>query len=1093
MSRSDSANHGGKGFAAVFVRRPVFTWVLGLLTVVLGLAALQGLGLERYPNVDVPWINVTTLAAGLSAGQVESEVTAKIETAIGTVSGLERIDSTSQEGQSLVYAQFVLEKKSDVAAQEVRDRIARIAAELPPTVRPPQVETFNPNSAPVLLLSMRSPRGTVDPVRMTDLAETLVRRELQAVKGIGDVRIFGARKRALRVDLDPARLASFGLAPADISSALARDNLVVAGGDLPAGDRSLPVRLDAKATSRDELAAIVVAKRGRASVHLADVAAVTDGVETPVSTSLVSGEPALVLGLIKQSGENTVRVVDDVRERLQDLGARLPDDVELTVVRDEAVFVRASLHAVQEHLILGAIFAAAVVFLFLRNGRATLIAGLAIPTSVIGTFAIVKALGLTLNMLTLLGLTLAVGIVIDDAIVVLENVVRIIRSTGLPPQKAAVVATREITLAVLATTLSLVAVFLPIAFMGGLVGRFLASFGITMSVSILLSMAVAFTLTPMLCGRWLRPDAHPPAESSASLPPADPRDERAIYRAWARGERKAPDADHAPGFIDRIYMRMLAWAMLHRGVVLVGLAITLVSTVPLGMLVPKTFLPAEDEGRFEIYLRFEEGTSIDATELGAERLARAVRALPGIERTVVTVGSPRGDASGRGPNEAMVYVSMNEPGTQAATMQRVRNEIVPGSNYNGAYAFVGQVSDIGGSGTESAAVQYVMRGPDLAVLADNADKLLAEARKIPRTTDHGTSSTQSGPQLAVRVDRVKARELGIAHIDVGDALSLVGRSGLVVGSVRGASVDRSIDVILRIDSGLAAPEEQLRAVDLRTASGGLVPLQGIARFERIAAPGQIRHVDRQRQVTVFLNALPGVGEDEVVAALDVAYARIGAPPGYRAEVLGNAREMEKAAASFALATTLSVVFMYLVLAAQFESWLVPVTILMSLPLTVPFALLSLGLSGQTLNLFSALGMLVLFGIVKKNSILQIDHTLALERSGYTRPDAVMVANLHRLRPILMTTLAFVAGLVPLVVATGAGAGTNRAIGVGVLGGQTLSLLLTLLATPVVFTVLEDVRAWTARLVGRLRGFLSRGRGSRGSPGSRGAAHAVGPS
>ncbi|WP_394839188.1 efflux RND transporter permease subunit [Pendulispora rubella] len=1055
---------------AVFVRRPVFTWVLALVTVVLGLAALQGLGLERYPNVDVPWISVTTLSPGLSAEQVETEVTARVETALGTVSGVERIDSMSQEGQSIVFAQFVLEKKSDVAAQEVRDRVARLGAELPMGVRSPQVEAFNPNAAPVLLLSVRSPGGTVDTVRLTDLAETTLRRELQAVKGIGEVRIFGARKRALRVDLDPVRLASFGLAPADISSALARDNLVVAGGELAAGDRSLPVRLDAKAGSRDELAAIVVAKRGNATVHLQDVATVTDGIETPTATALVSGESALVLGLVKQTGENTVRVLDDVHERLQELRGRLPADVELTVVRDEGIYVRASLHAVQEHLVLGAVFAAIVVLFFLRSARATIIAGLAIPTSVIGTFAVVKALGLSLNMLTLLGLTLAVGIVIDDAIVVLENVVRVIRASGLPPHKAAVEATREIALAVLATTLSLVAVFLPIAFMGGLVGRFLASFGMTMSVSILLSMGVAFTLTPMLCGRWLPRTAAQPKAKAPPLPVS--RDEREVYRAWARGERQAPDSDHAPGVIDRIYTRMLAWAMLHRRTVLVALALTLASTVPLGMFVPKTFLPAEDEGRFEMYLRLDDGTSLEATELTAERLARAVRSLPGVARTVVMVGSPRGDASGRGPNEATLYVAMDAPGTQAETMQRVRNEIAPDGHYAGGLSFVYPVNDLGGSGTDAAVVQYVLRGPDLAVLTETASKLEGEARHVAGTTDHGTTATIPGPQLAVRVDRAKARELGVAHIDVGDALGLVGRSGLVIGSMRGATVDRSINVVLGMGgSALTAPEEQLRAVDLRAGNGDLVPLHELARFERIPAPGQIRHVNRERQVTVFMNALPGVGEDDVVTALDVAYARLGAPPGYRAEVVGNARELEKAAAAFLLAATLSVVFMYLVLAAQFESWLVPVTILLSLPLTVPFALLSLGVAGQTLNVFSALGMLVLFGIVKKNSILQVDHTLALEREGHSRPDAVMIANLHRLRPILMTTFAFVAGLVPLVIASGAGAGTNRAIGIGVLGGQTLSLLLTLLATPVVFTLLEDLRAFTVRVGGRLRGLM----------------------
>ncbi len=1049
---------------AIFVRRPVFTLVLAIAIVVAGLASLRGLPLERYPNIDIPVVTITTLAPGLSASQVEAEVTTRIENAAFSASGLERSDSSSQEGISVVIAQFVLEKDGAVAAQDIRDKVARIATELPPSARTPSVELFNANAAPVLTVAVRSGKGR-SLREISELAEIVVKRDIQSVKGVGDVKVVGAVKRAFRIALDPLRLASYDLTPSEVRDALARENVDVPGGTLSAGHRDVSTRIAARAATASDLAHVVLVARGpRGSpVRLSDIADVVDGEEEPASVALLDGEGTVLLAVVKQSGENTLAVVHEVRARLSALSARLPADVTLSVVRDESVFVEASLDAVREHLILGSIFAAIVVLVFLRSGRATVIAALAIPTSIVGTFAFVKALGMSLNMLSLLGLTLAVGIVIDDAVVVLENVVRVLSSGEKTPEEAAISATREISLAVLATTLSLVAVFLPVAFMGGLVGRFLASFGLTMSASILLSMAVAFTLTPMLCGRWLKREKTKPIPIVAAPMATEPRSETETYASYARGERDVAlpgETSAHEGLLERMYGRVLGWVMTRRWVVGIAMLVTLGSIVPLGAAVPKNFLPVEDEARLEVYVRLPQGTSLEASRIRIERLARAVRALPDVEHTTVTVGSPKGDASGRGPNEGSIYVSLSRRGAQAARVASVRELAL--SMGKDALVLVNVVSDFGSAGVDGTAIQYVLRGPDVTELARLGEAMLHEARAISGTADHGTTMTTGSPELRLVVDHPLAAELGVSHADLGALLRLASREGTEVGSVRDPldRLDVSHPVLLTLAGARVPAEDSARGLTARTSRGSTVTLGELATATEALGPPTIRRTNRERQVTVFMNTLPGGSDGAVVDALDRASSHLlgrGLPPGYRAEVIGNAKEMEKATDAFLTAIVLSFVFMFLVLAAQFESFRHPITILASLPLTVPFALLSLLIGGQSLNLFSGLGFLVLFGIVKKNAILQVDHTLALRRRGLSRADAVIVANRHRLRPILMTTLAFVAGLLPLVVSSGPGSGTNRAIAVGVIGGQTLALLLTLLATPVLYTWLDDFR------------------------------------
>ena len=1031
-----------KNLISLFIRRPVFTSVLILAAVVLGLTGLRQMPIERFPNMDFAFVSVSISAPGMSAGQIESEIAMRIENALGTVSGLERLDSVSSEGIAIVSAQFVQSKSSMEAANEVRDRVSRLTDELPPSARPPRIETFNLNTAPIMLIAVQSPRGSRTPVELTELAETTLRRELQSIQGVGNVVLTGGETRGLSIVLDPLRLSAVGLTAQEVQQALMAENIEAPGGTLHDGDRLLGVRLSAKVRSAAEMEQLVVAKRGTFVVRLRDVGRIEDRGLVSDSRASLSGRPALILAVSKQPGANTLSVTDEVRARLQTARGLLPDGVELRILQDNSEDVRNSIHAVVEHLVLGAVLAAVVVLLFLRSWRATLIAGLAIPSSILATFAIANALGMTLNLLSLLGLTLAVGIVIDDAIVVIENIVRLMQARSMSAAEAAIEATQEIGLAVFATTLSLVAVFLPVATMQGVIGRYLAPFGLTMSVSILLSMGVAFSLTPMLCSRWLQQPSH---------------DER-----HTRADAHTHTGHGSDTVLERMYKSALVWLLRRRWVAALGITVTLFSVVPLGTLLPTEFIPTEDLSRFAVYVRLPDSASIDRTHQVAEQVASKMRALPDVGDTALMTLSAR---------EATVTGLLTRRGIQSERIAQFRAELDREFSGQQVLTMIGPADDLFPVGPDGAKIQFVIRGPDLDALQSIASRLLTEAKQIPGTVDHGLSSSGTRPELSVRVDRAHASQLGVSHAEIGRALALLDQKGVDLGSVNDpfSRASLPLQVRLRAASDQLGNEDLVRMLTVRTLQGRLMPLAGLAQIEPREGPGMIRRVGRQRQITLFMNTVPGTSDLGVISKLEQKLKEVDSTGRYRGEVVGNAKEMEKAIDSFVLAIVLSFAFMYLILAAQFESWLHPVTILMSLPLAIPFGLVSLYIGGQSLNLFSGLGFLVLFGIVKKNSILQVDRTLQLCAEGGPRDRAVVEASSDRLRPILMTTLAFVAGMLPLVASSGAGAATNRSIAVGVLGGQTLSLILTLLATPILFTWFDDARRfWAAKWSARTR-------------------------
>jgi len=1039
--------------AKLSVKRPVLATVLILLVCVLGLAGLGQLGVDRFPKVDFPMVMVVTTLPGAAPEEVESEVTQKIEEAVNSISGIDSLRSTSSEGVSQVMVQFTLETDTEVAAQEVREKVATITAKLPKGADAPTIMKMSSDAAPVMVIAVKATNDVRD---VSELADKTIRRQLENVPGVGQVKLIGARKRQINVALDLDALRAHGLLAVDVERALGRENATSPGGRIESGPRDVTLRVRGRVESPAELREIVLKQAGGHAVVLGDVAEVEDGIEAAENAASIDGKVSVLLSVSKQSGTNSVSVVDALRARLVDIRKTLPTGYDLVVVRDESATIRTSLHAVEEHLVIGGIMAAIVVLLFLGNLRSTVIAAVAIPVSIIGTFALMWIQGFTMNTITLLALALSVGIVIDDAIVVLENIVRFIDEKGMKPFPAAILATREIGLAVLATTLSLVAVFLPVAFMGGIVGRFLKSFGVTMSFAIGVSLLVSFTLTPMMSSRWLK-----------SLRPAAQGPGSAGGEGGAGGEPRKPilarfvDEAYLP--VERIYMVALRWVMQRRWVVVVAAGATLASCVPLAGSVPKGFLPKNDEARFEITVRAPEGTSLEATALSGERIARAVRTLPGVEATVLTVG----DNAERQANAANVYVSLTSPESrklsQDEIMELVRREVVPQQ----AKDLRINVYDVplmgGGGGAQAATIQYALSGQDLDVLAKKSALAVATLRGIPGAVDVETTLTGGKPQLDIRIDRARAADLGASVVDVAATLRLV---------VGGADVStyqekgEVYDVHVRARGDQRSTTDALADV-MVPAKNGSVRLLDVVRVEPQLGPSQIERYNRKRQVMITANVAPGHSGGTIVAAFEKRFPSLGLGEGYRIEGVGQTREMARTATGFAIAFGLSFLFMYLILAAQFESWIHPITILLSLPLTVPFAMISLVVFHQALDIYSALGILVLFGVVKKNSILQIEHTNQLRREGMGRLEAILQANKDRLRPILMTTLAFVAGMVPLVTSNGVGAGFNRATAGVIVGGQSLSLVLTLLATPVAYSLLDDAAVWVkARLAAR---------------------------
>ena len=1006
--------------AEICVRRPVFATMLVTAITVIGVLSFMQLGVDRYPRVELPTISVQTSDSGAAPENVETEISDRIEAAVNTVAGIDELRSSSTEGQSRVTITFDLSKDPDVAAQEVRSKVDPVVRQLPETADPPGVQKQDPDSTPIMMFSVAAPMSAVE---LTTYLEQNVQKRLETVNGVGSVTLFGARRREIHISIDPDRLAAYGLSTNDVAAALRTQNVELPSGRLDQGTREVSVRTLGRLARPADFANLSVANRGTYTVRISDLGQVEDTGQTPTSAALLNGQSAVSVAIRKQTGVNTVALADAIRVRMAEVQATLPPNFQVRLIRDDSEFTRASLRAIEEHLIVGGLLAAVIVLIFLRNFRSTLIAAVAIPTSIVGAFSLMAVLDFTLNQMTMLALTLMVGIVIDDAIVVLENIYRHIEEKGMEPFAAAIAGTKEIGLAVMATTLSLLAVFVPVGFMGGIVGRFMSSFGLTAASAIAISLIVSFSLTPMLAARWIKRDAGRDAHDS----------KRGFYR-----------------HIDAAYTRMLHWSMAHRWAVVGACAVVIASSYPLFRISGVNFVPDEDESRFQISARLPTGSSLAATQSVLDRIARDIREeLPGVSDTLALAGF-----QGNGVNAGTIFVRLapieERDLSQQEIVSRTRRLLQPYREQ--AVIGVQAASGLPGIGGRGSSVQFALVGPDLDKLDDYTARAAMALDKDQRLNDVDRSYLAGRPELRVNIDRRRAADLGISVQDVSQTVNalLAGQNVTTYNSA-----NDQYDVVLRAQDSFRRTPEALAAATVRSAAGGLVQLRNLASFDQGTGPTSVDRLNRQRQITVSANPAQGVSQAGAEQIVRDTFVRMQMDPGYALVASGQSKELGRATYYFALAFALSFAFMYMVLAAQFESFIHPVTILLTLPLAVPFGLLSSLLFGQALNIYSALGVLLLFGIVKKNAILQIDHTIGLRAKGMVRDEAILQANRDRLRPILMTTLALIAGMLPLVIGSGPGAQTNRSIGLLVVGGQSLCLVLTLLAVPVFYSLFDD--------------------------------------
>jgi HAE1 family hydrophobic/amphiphilic exporter-1 len=1043
--------------AEICIRRPVFATMIVLSLVVVGAAGFFKLGVDRFPSVDLPTVSVRVGLPGAAPEEVESLVTQQVEEVVNTVDGISELRSVSGQGTSLVMATFKLDRNLESAAQDVRDRVNTLGRRLPEDSTPPVVQKFDNDSTPVLTIALTADRSLRE---LTELADKTVRPQLERIGGVGEVRVVGGLDRAINVWIDAERLAAYQISISQIREALARQNTDVPGGNVTTGKEELTLRTLGRFTDPRQFDDLVIANVNGAPVKLRDVGRVEDGTKEQRSFSRLNGVPTVTLDIRRQSGANTVEVINGLKGALPRLQGQLPQDVKVEVIRDQSRYIEAALHEIQTHLILGSVLASLVVLLFMRSWRSTLIAAVAIPCSVISTFGMMRALDFTLNSVTMLALVLMVGVVIDDAIVVLENIFRFIEEKRIEAKEAAREATKDIGLAVLATTLSLVVIFLPVSFMSSISGRFLYQFGITAAVAIMVSLLVSFTLTPMMSSRLIR-------VSDAKGGHDEPASRRGFYR-----------------FIDGGYAWMLAFAMRHRiAVAAVAIGVVLTS-IPLYRSVKQEFIPTNvDEAEFEVSVNGPEGTNLAVMNETVTAMEKDILETPGVRLVLSSAG---GGFLG-GVNQANAYIRIAPHEERTLSFTKFWNELKKGSplgafrgNYTQQdvmaevrrrlqkYAPMrtgvrnGQSFNFGAGGRTD--IDFVFRGPDIVALSEYADDLVERSKNLGGIVDADTTLKLNKPELRVLIDRERAADLGVDTSDIATSLRLMVGGEEEASRFRDEKINEDYDVQLRLteaDRRDVGTISRLYVPSSRSGpngSPGLVRLDNLVKIRRDTSPSRIDRLDRERQVSVRASVAQGYALADRIEALRGAVGEMHLPTAYTTTVSGRARELERTFTEFIWAFILSILFMYMILASQFESTVHPLTILLSLPLSVPFALLSLWGTGDTLNLYSALGVLVLFGVVKKNAILQIDHMNSLREKGMERLDAIMQGNRDRLRPILMTTLALVAGMMPLALGSGPGAEERRSIAIVVIGGQTLSLLLTLIATPVVYSLLDDLGA-----------------------------------
>ncbi|MBP2566479.1 AcrB/AcrD/AcrF family protein [Agrobacterium tumefaciens] len=1023
----------------ISVTHPVFATMMMVALLVMGAFSLQRLGLDQYPNVDVPVVVVVTSYPGATPETVETEVTRPVEDALNAIGGLDEVTSTSYEGRSVVVAKFKLEVQSSAAAQEVRDKIAAIEANFPKDAQKPVISRFDPAAEPVLSVAISS--TSLDVPALTTLADQRVVRQLTTVAGVGQATLVGARKRQIDVTIDETRMRALGIGINEVVNALRAGNTNSPAGSVvdPVSERTIQVQ--GRIEEPQALLDMVVARRGGAAIELRDVAKLSEGAADAESRALYNGQTALAIDIVKVQDANTVQVATDVRKRLDALNAELaPQNVQLRIVTDSSIPIRESVGQVQTTLIEGAALAVAIVFLFLNSWRSTVITGLTLPIAIIGTLTVIDFLGFTLNTLSLLALTLSIGILVDDAIVVRENITRHLHM-GKSHLRAALDGTNEIGLAVIATTATIVAVFLPVAFMDGIVGRFFYEFGVTVSAAVLISLFVAFTLDPMLSSVWYDPDAQPDAKRGP------------IGRLIARFDR---------GFewMAGQYRRAIGWTLRHRLVTLLVTSGIFIGSLFMVPLVGTEFVPNADEGRFQVNITAPVGSSLDYTTTKVRQVEKALREFPEVEMLYSTINT--GGAAGK--HRAAILVGLvpldmrSRTPLSLAEPVRKRLSAIPGIEVT--------ILQNGLGGGESP-VQLSILGDDRAVLEKIAASLVEDMTKIPGLVDVTSSAKDVTSVLSVRLKPAAASDLGIAHADLAAALSpLIGGEDV---SKWTDSDGNTYDIVTRLPaerrSDLASLGELMIATGRTAANGAplMVRLDQVADIGIMPAPAEIRRIDNRREILVSAN-ITGRTLGDVTETLQGLTAGLDLPNGYRIRFGGDAETMQETVGHMVTALSMAVIFIYIVLASQFGSFLQPLAIMASLPLSLIGVLIGLMVAGSTINMFSLIGFIMLMGLVTKNGILLVDFANRERRRGLSLNEALENAGVIRFRPIIMTTLAMIFGMIPLGLAVGGGGAQRAPMAHAVVGGLISSTLLTLIVVPTILSYLDSIIRRFARLL-----------------------------
>lgn len=1021
------------------IKRPVFAAVIVLAMVTLGMFSFRWLSVEMWPNVELPIVSIITKYPGASPSSVEREVSKRIEEAVNGIAGVKHIYSFSREGVSTVTVEFRLEEKLNDAAQEARAKVSSIRSQLPKAVEEPIIQKLDFNAVPIVSLAVQS--DILSARDLTVLVEKKLKRRFETIAGVGKVDLVGSAKREVNIIIDPVRLEALGLGVDAVANGLKSENVNTPVGRLNQQQTEHPIRISGKPERVEQFRNMVIAERSGRPIRLAEVAEVKDGVEEQRSLGLINGVPAVAMDILKQSGANVVATVDSVKRMVETLQPELPPGVTLKVVRDGSIATSESLDDVITTLIIGGILTVLIVFCFINSWRSTVITGVTLPISVISSFIVMKFMGMSLNMMTLMALSLAIGLLIDDAIVVRENIVRHLER-GENHFDAARNGTAEIGLAVFATSMCIVAVFFPVAFMRGIVGRYFFQFGITVAFAVLVSLVVSFTLDPMLSSRW-----HDPAIEN-------------------RGRRRglAKRLERFNEFFDRIadrYRGVISWALDHRKRVIMIAAAAFVAGIAVFLSLESAFIPNFDKGEFQVAFKTAPDASLEESRDRLQAMLAAVRDIPDVAHTYGSIGAGDNGTVRSG----MLYVKLKERGSRKHDQYEVQREFR--KRLSGIPGIIVSIEDVSDTGGSYKLLMVNVRGTDIGRLREYASALREHMYRIKGIVDIEISLEHDIPEYRLSVDRDRALNAGVMTDDIVRTLSaLVG--GEVVSTYEDEDGD-AVDVRVRLPERLRQNPDQVRslrlAVSSRNGPATMLAMDNFLSYDAYDMPTEINRQELTRQVTISAN-LDGLPIGTAMERVKEAAQGMTMEPGYNIIFSGEAEDMTESFGYLGEALILAVLFVYFILASQFESFLEPFAIMLSLPLSIVGMAGMLFLTGDTINIMSLIGLIMLMGLVTKNAILLVDYAKVLQRQGMARREAVILAGRTRLRPIVMTTMAMIFGMLPLALAIGAGAEMRAPMARAVIGGLLTSTLLTLLIVPVMYTFMDDLGRWIRRRLGR---------------------------